>query len=609
MGGAAVVLPEAYLLRDQFTTPSAVVTDGDADGRGYRNVSGGTFTIASQRLRGGATAGQIVYQPSVEAIGFTRVGGRTFCAVINPEDAANDAGLYLAETAGSLNGYGIRLNGQRWQVVLPNGTTFEVLGDGNTNSAKAIPYLVGITLNEGYGAVYWTAALDAYTPTIFWPVTKYGTARILYVTTRGTFDTVHPTIAADAAYGVCAFMDARLIDVESWSGADGMALVSDRFEGATGALDAGWTTDSGTFQKSGSGSALLSAGGVLGGSGAQAWQDAGQRNGWLVCDMITGDSNANSWELIARRGEVVNTILYLYNSGDSIYLDSGVAGSYSTLNARPVPGGIAGGSTFPVVWGLYEDAYRVFFGDDLAPMGPLTDGHADQVGTKHGLAHWAAPVANRRWKNFAFYPFSVALPSIITEGAGPVQPAIGAELLNKTFTAANGTALMTHDAAWTVQSGTWTIQSNRAAASGGVDRVAVIEGAADGEIEVDLIIPGSYTTLLAGLVFRHENVQNYGFARILRTASQTVTHEIELWQVIGGSAAIVSKAYLGDFFAAGNTYTLRLQLDGDVVNVFIDDMPCLTAYVELVVGAGAGLYAEVSDDGVTFDGFVVRAAG
>jgi hypothetical protein len=200
----------------------------------------------------------------------------------------------------------------------------------------------------------------------------------------------------------------------------------------------------------------------------------------------------------------------------------------------------------------------------------------------------------------------------------------GATLAADAFTGTNGTRLYQHPPttgpAWSespgVTDGTWEIQSNRARyVTDGLHGNGLAwqpSVSPDVESQAEITMPGSFTTSwLSGVAFRVADAGNYGYVALLRNASQPSSDEVECHEVVGGVDRVVHKSNLGGAFVTSTTYTLKVQVRGDLVIAFVDGKPRCSYYLSpgflAAQGAGVGLFSHASDEGSVFDNWLVRA--
>lgn len=292
----------AYLLHDPFSSDVDTVVDGPvAEGAtaGYRNVvAGSNFAVTRGRLRGGSVDSMLYYTADSDGAGWSRVGGRTLALAITPDDAASNVGIYLAETPGSLDGYGLRMNVKKFEVIEP-GSTPIVVTLPEDNTGKALRYHVGITLVDGVGAVYWLSSLEDYQPGRAWLIPNFPSARILFVSTAGQSDNLYPTLHVKTAYGGNAsFEDVRLLDVPAWTGGSGLALLADSFDRPDNPQTLGdrWNAQGGTWGIVDQQAYCVSSDGA-----AINAVDVGQADVWVVANITAGAEIASEFGLLLRQ--------------------------------------------------------------------------------------------------------------------------------------------------------------------------------------------------------------------------------------------------------------------------------------------------------------------
>lgn len=151
-------------------------------------------------------------------------------------------------------------------------------------------------------------------------------------------------------------------------------------------------------------------------------------------------------------------------------------------------------------------------------------------------------------------------------------------LLEDHFTDVNGTALDAHvmdtGPGWTISTGTWQIQSNRAndvASSGLFHKVTADAGQANVDAQVDVTLPpaaGNYYS--GGLIARFSDGNNYWLVYVEYSGSAPY---VFIDTVESGGDTVRSS---GEVTASpGGTYTLRLVANGSTVNAYWDgDLIC-----------------------------------
>lgn len=603
-----------YLLRDKFTSAQNPLVDGNASegaGVGYRDVTGTSFYAAGGRLRGGnnSSEGKIVYKPSSGGAGWERAGGRTFTALLTPDDAEGNLSIWLAETAGTLNGYGIRFDDKTVYITEPDGNEVAALVVDQRPGRK-VQYLAGITLNEGVGAVYWISAAQTYTAGE-WPLPAFPNARVLFVSQLGTFATVHPTVRSLSGFSYgqgVGVEDVRLFDIADWSGADGMALVADRFDrvDSSTTLGAGWTADAGTW-----GISTNQAYAATPTFNGRAYMDAGQADVWVVAEVTSG-SDLGGWFGLLLRRSASGTFMRLYNNGSAnIYLQKFLAGAYDD-QVFSTYAAFATSQTKRWLAGCYGNQFRIFLNGDETVIQPTTDtGGNHTSGTGFGLFGGDAP-SGQRWNNFAVYPMTLTLPAEFNSGAYPALVAAGTTVFSDTFTDTNGTAIATHNAAWAVQNGSFAIQSNALDGTPSPDHgyAYLDSGYTDVDVSVDITFPAATTEGAAGVAVRRADADNFIYAR---TLWQGGSNEIEIWSSQAGVMALLAKAYMGSSaYASSTTYRLALSAHGDLLDVLLDGelFATLILAAPLLDGTGVGVGESSGNTaGLLFDNFTVALAG
>lgn len=601
-----------YLVRDRFTSAQNPLVDGSASDTGTRDVTGTSFYAAGGRLRGGnnSSEGKISYG------GHSRVGGRTFCALVSPDDADGNVSIWLAETENSLNGYGLRVTSKTFEVVDQDAATItSVVVDGN-GSAKATQYLMGITLNDTFGAIYWVSAAASYTPPSDWEIPAYPDARILYVTTLGTATTLYPTVRAQSGFtypGGVAIEDVRLFDVSDWSGEDGMALAADRFNRADSSttLGASWTADAGTWGVISNKAYSLS-------NNARAVMNAGVDDYWVVvtCDVATVTSDR--FGLTMRRSSSTTRTILSNEDTANIYWKSWLSDSFDDF-IYSTYGAFTNSSVVRYFAGVKANSWRFWQrGGNDTVMQPNTGPDSDHItGAYAGLSG----DTNTRWDNFAIYNIIEALPSAdFDDGAVPYVPAsVGATLISDTFTDTNGTNITAHTpnvgGSWAVSGGTWQITSNALVVNSGASpNLAYIDaGEADVQVTVTLTMPGSFSTgqIRNGFVLRRADANNFVVVRcFMDDVNQLNNDEIEIEEYIGGSPAVVHKCYLDNFWTVSTSYTLKAQLVGDLLQIYLNGIHQLSTYLSnsaLLSGTQHGVVSYAGTEATSWDTFLIES--
>jgi hypothetical protein len=509
-------------------------------------------------------------------------------------------------------GYNFILEGKNITVSEPGKqvTAFNVNGRPN----RPVQYLLGITLNEAQGAVYWISSLDTQTNDSDWDIPVYPNARTVWISTIGTDTTLYPALQTLNGFtpdydGGHAIEDIRVFDVAEWDGADGMALVADRFNRADNASSLGgsWTIDSGTWGVTSNKAYTTTAG--------RAVVNAGVADYFVTATIDVATVLSDSFGIILRRNSATDYTWISSEDSANIYWKSWLTTFddfiYSTYGA------FTDSSVVRIVAAVKGNEWRFWLvGGNNAIMQVNV---APPSGVDHTTGTYVGLFGdtNTRWDNFAAYPVEFALPDSFDTGAFPSIAVAGSTLISDTFTDTNGVNLTAHDTdvgsgSWAVTNGTWDIQSNQAnstpIASPENNFAYVDAGQADVEVSVDITMPAAGDEGSAGIIVRRADANNMVYAR---TLWQGGSNEIEIWKIEGGATEILKKCYMGSTYALSTTYNMVLSVEGDVLNVSLDGEVYATVYLpsSLSSGTGVGLYEWYSSDGVTFDNFVVKGIG
>ena len=192
----------------------------------------------------------------------------------------------------------------------------------------------------------------------------------------------------------------------------------------------------------------------------------------------------------------------------------------------------------------------------------------------------------------------------------------GAALSTDAFTAADGTALTTYGASWTVHTGTWEINTNRARmTTAGVSGVATRStGTAGANHEVTAAITLPSTTpaypidWFAAVFARRSASDSYLMARLLY---QDTSNEVELWEHNGASQTLIGYTNLGvGEVAPSSTHTLALAVYGPEAAAYFDGALVVQATTTVLTGSAAGMgVADTLPSGQpAWDDLEIRAA-
>lgn len=617
-----------YLLRDKFTTAQNPLVDGAASLIGTRDVTGSLWKALGGRLRGGQQLSTPTWGNSAVVYGgLDRKGGRTLWALVTPQDGEAEIffGWQTSATAGNptADGYGFLIDNAAIHVSEP-GRQVTVLNESKPGHAQQ--YLMGVTLNEGQGAVYWLSTFAAQSFGGEWTIPAFPDARIVYVSTAGTNTVLYPTVSALSGYTYPdghAVEDIRVVDVSGWAGADGLATLSDRFNRADNASDiggSGWTTEASSTWGINTNRAYTSSATFNG----RVYKTGAPTDGFMVGTVSVGAALTDWFGWLVRRSDA-NNWLRLYNNGSAnTYLQSWVAGGFGETIWST--GGLswAINTTYRLAMAYQGNQYR-FWRDGQSYAGDtvITDSNS-RFTTATGFGLFGDD-ADSYHDNWAVYPSTITLPTNpfgSTYGAVPYSPTVGGTSNSDTFTDTDGTNLTAHTpdtgGSWSVSAGTWTINASNqltVAPAAGENHAYVAAGGADKEISATFTTPASLAVgqIRQGFILRRADADNFVIIRMfMDDASQPGSDEIEVQEIIGASGNVVRKCYLGNFWAANTTYTLKAQVVGDVLQVFLDGQPHLTVHLSnsaLLSGQGFGFYRDSGTDALLMDAFTVKSIG
>ena len=184
------------------------------------------------------------------------------------------------------------------------------------------------------------------------------------------------------------------------------------------------------------------------------------------------------------------------------------------------------------------------------------------------------------------------------------------------FTDSNGTNLTAHtpdiDTAgngWVDQVGSMEIQSNEAAADGNERITTVDVENADVEISCDVITPSSGSRGLA-MYFRWVNSSDY-WRLFVTPLGASASQNALLLQKFGGTGyQQYNPDAPGVVIDNSQTYTIRINLNGDDITVYLDDVEEISATnSQFNTATIHGIYAErnPAGGGGTLDNYSITA--
>ncbi len=643
VGGATVsatgivLSAEVYRFRDQFLTddaaPLAMPRTAEPGPGEWDGAAGGSDdSIANDRLTLEASTGSAWGANRIVGPSMIRTNGRTFAgvALLSDSVAKHGFGWYPGDPTGDP-----RTDGHGWTGYVTNGG--EILAatpgglktiDAGQQNLRPIQYFIATVLTDK-GAVHLISAPRAdssggmtYPPGI----PAYPNARVYWVeTSTGDDEYLRPYVSVDdqGTFSLSMVLtDLRVVDVPSWTANDAIATFKDRFVRADSTTDPGplWTAQVG--QMGILGNALYY---VSGAYGRVKNTNIGMTDGIWTYTVLSG-SRADPQAIIDLR--------YVDDSNFIFFMDQGTTGA--TLFKKV--GGVdtilqstsftwTANTTYRIRVAAYGNKYRVWVNETDVFGAWITDTGSNFL-TATGLAfslESVAPVGGKI-RDVATYPATIALPLELRQGAKPGND-LGERTINADdFTDTNGVNLEAHTptgvgasgGAWDDHAtGNWTIQNNAVTPppSGGSSQRYLTQAVAVGDYEAKVSLKTKTTivdatdTILAGVAVRLNAAGDTGiYARALMTTTQIGADEIELWEVVSGVPTIINKVNLGDFWQQNSTYVMAVQTKGDLITVYLDDKPRVSAHIDTSVftGTRAGLYHDNLDTGTTYDLWVAQ---
>jgi hypothetical protein len=547
-------------------------------------------------------------EPYEYTAGIARVTGRTLAAVVIPQDRHSDFALGWASATGvatPLEDGHNWLNQDGFLQVSQPGETVRLSGTGTDDyDVRPMEHLVGVAMNAT-GALYFARpfAVGDGSPALGRDDPRNTLADdeawVLWREDANTDATMHPVVNFHSQFGMGWIDDLRVVDVAAWSAADFEAVYTMRFP-ADGSLPSGWTSPAGTWAVSGN-KLTVSSGGIAQRAYVTATGASGD-NFWR-CKYTHDTSNDNgNAGFLCRVVDATNFIQFTTNGAQSIVLNVRVAGADAALYSGFFDWTV--GQTYDICVLSVGNKYALWV-DGTNINGWMTDAGSNHL-TGSGIGAWTWGATDAKWDDFVIDPVTVTLPEEVLHGLVPTPWTVGSTLFTEAFTAANGTALETHDADFT-DLGTTTIESNRAVTDAGFTYGAA--GSTDYEVSVDIVLTASPATIRSGLFLRYVDAsQDHLWIRCFRDPGQPGTDEIEFGGVVGGVDPGIQKVQFPSYWANSGTIALRAQVLGDLCRVYLDDQPVFSRVLTLATG-DPGVYLEGAVDTGTegFDNFVIKA--
>lgn len=593
-----------YLLLDEFTTAlTAGNVNGTAaePGAGARSVAdtGSDLSLASGRLVvvDGAESWndpKIWYGPWARALvggvtarvrlrGTTSIGPGLFVAGSNaPADPTTGAyGLYPSSTinlraaqagSGNLQSVGTRLRSIDYQLTViprPGGGAWAVISGG----------IYGDFPN---GTLIWVADTDSITD--------------LYA---GLSNNVGGWFADDFRVENAAGF------ASLWGSRNSQALLADSFTGANGTIEGrNAEVGSGSWHITSS-TAAISSNKLAYGTGTVglAIANAGSVSRIIRTKVTTPASGIIQVGIAFRSASDGSTyVRFVTTAADACAIAFGgstlYSGAITTLEAS---------TTYiltVVDWGTHVTAY--IDGTNVTGIIATTDNN-DQTyaGPRTGGSDNGS-----LFDDFECWPSSVTLPSAIADFPAPPAGS-GAALASDAFTDDDSTPLSTHDADWVTSGGDWEINSNKARISAADTAGLAVQdvGTDDHQSEVVITLPAAPVAddWFCGPVARYTDANNYLMARYIY---QSNSPEVEIIQLVGGSASVIAFVNLGAGKLAGSsTHTLALAVKGDEAAAYHDgELVCQVKLGALLTGNKCGVGIQAPAEGQpTFDDWEATA--
>ena len=370
--------------------------------------------------------------------------------------------------------------------------------------------------------------------------------------------------------------------------------------------------------------------------GAQAWAEIGNGaaiSGNAVVCADQGGAVVNigalpriiDIDVLVPAGHGVNVRLYFRcgaagNFADTLaYVCLDLGGYFyinGALTAASGAGALVAGQVNRMRIVDFGDHVRCFTNNNLA-VDHATSVNYDATHRYGGFFAWTQP-AGSNVDNWRAYPTTITPPALL--GTLPATPAeTGAAIFSDTFTDANGTALATHNAAWTVMNdatftGTFEINDNKARITAdGTPAAAWVEtGVVNHMVTATVHTPNTEPAdendeWFSGLGARITDHQNRIEARLIYTSSR----EIELWEQYEGWGKLISMVKLSALLAKDTDYVVKLICVGEIVVVYLGSKLVNWGRTRLLTGTKVGITCTAKGgvgNRTTWDGFSTTEA-
>lgn len=600
----------SYLLRDLFSGGSVSGTRTATPGPGSEAItdSGGGLSVnaTEQRLvvaSGTGSWNDPVLVATLDAATFGAVGA--IVRITGASSAGPALTLHSSATPDPTSaGMGLHFETPRWS---PGGKSSSVSVSKSGTRVRSIDYLIAIIRRASGGA--WVAISGG-----------------IY----GTFPTATIVAAYDSdAIGASAYVGLTN-NAGAWRSSNlsvsklanlptalatryGAALTYDTFARADGTLT-GSTTEGGALTWAATaGGATIASGKAIGTAATQSrvYVPLATIPTLIEVDMTTQGSGTIWGALMFRFDSATQThmMLRLEKTQWTLEQRSGAAGGTAT-----VVGQAAFSTNFSQTYKLrvldYGTTIRAFI--DGTELGTGFTNSFNNTFAAIGFMQARQIGDASQFDNIAAYG-TVTLPTELGPFSAPPN-GTGTATITDAFTAADGTALSTYNAAYTTfSSGSWEINSNKARMTAAATQGYAVRdtSATDHEVSIDIALPaapgGASPDWFIGAVARCADASNFVFARYLY---QSNSPEVEIFETVGGSATLIAFVNLGASNLLGSTtHTLRLAVKGREVAAYHDGELVCQGYTQLTSGTKAGFGVDGNTTGQpTFDNLSVKAA-
>jgi hypothetical protein len=597
----------AYLLRDTFASGSVAAGTRNAD------VGSETITDGSTNLSINTTQARLIVadgtttwgDPRVEWSGDYATFGALGALIRLTGAAVTGPAIYLHSASNPTpTSAGIGASFVTPQLALVGGSATYFLSNGATR-IRSIDYLFVIVKRAGGGAIVGVSGgvygvFPLITPLWIVDTDSITTAYAGLTNNDGAWRAKSLSIVKSSV--LPAALTTRY----------GATAAADTFTRANGNLVGSSTEVGGLTWAAPSGTPTIASNVVATGTGEVRAYVTLAALPRIVEVTVNAGASGNIWAAVFTRFDSTNQnfiMLRVEKTAWRLEQRTGASGGTSTILAQGAYTAVNGGT------------YRLRILDDGANLRAYINDHEVNASTsiattfnndKFGVGFTRASSADgsSTFDNFAAWPATITVPSEL----GPfttVPVGTGAATITDAFTAADGTALSTYNAAWsTFGSGSWQINSNKARISAAATSGYAVRETSltDHEAAVTIALPANPVSgdWFCGPIVRCVDSSNYVMARYLY---QSNSPEVEITETVAGVSSIIGFVNLGAGNLAGSsTHTLKLAIKGQEVAAYHDGELVCQAYATGATGTKAGMGIDATASGQpTFDDFTVKA--